>query len=215
MAYWSRKDTKPGFTLPETMAALGILAIVCSGVVVVVSRCSDTVISSLAQVRAAELANEQMQQILAKPSVTEGVEYGRSEQYKDLEWQTRIEAFEEPVLGSTWVRAICSVSYTDANGQPQTLELTSWLTRLTEQQLALLSQQPDQQLIEGIEAAAEYAQVDVQTIRQWIENGMVLTEGGAFIKANLDLYRQTSGSPTDQQKQQQLQWSVKSGHGEG
>jgi len=178
------------------------MGIVCSGVVVVTMQCSHSVINSLAQLQAMEVADEQMQQLLAKASVKEGIEYGRSDRYPDIQWQRKVEVFDEPLTGTTWVRAVCSATYTDANGQPQVMELTSWLTRLNDQQLALLRQ--GQQLFDSIEDAAMYAQVSVETLRQWIENGMVTTEDGAFIKENLDLYKRTGGNPTDSEKAQQV-----------
>jgi prepilin-type N-terminal cleavage/methylation domain-containing protein len=196
---------RKAFTLAETLAALALVAIVSSGIMMVTIRSSHTMINCLAQLRALEVADEQMQQLLAKASVKEGIEYGRSARYPDIQWQTKIDIFDEPVTGTTWVRAFCSSTYTDANGQPQVIELTSLVSRLTDQQLALLRQSQEQQTLVGIEAAARYAGVTTDTIKQWIQNGLLVGVDGTFLKQNLDIFVTTGGNPTDQQKAQQVQ----------
>ncbi|MHC4157272.1 MAG: helix-turn-helix domain-containing protein, partial [Planctomycetota bacterium] len=50
------------------------------------------------------------------------------------------------------------------------------------------------QIILTVEEAAEYAGVDVQTIRQWVSNGMPTTESGWYIKDELDRYASTGGT---------------------
>ena len=61
-----------------------------------------------------------------------------------------------------------------------------------------------QHIIETEELAAEYAGIDVETIRQWIQNGMPRTQYQAYLKPWLDLYLQTDGRPTEQDKQNVL-----------
>jgi len=197
-----------GFTLLETLTALGILSLMCTGVVVVMNRCAETATNLTLQMQAFEVAREQMEQVLTKPLIRESVELGTSEQYPSVQWQTTIETFDGPVDGSTWARAVCSSQYEDADGTTQTVELTCWLNRLTADQLAKLDQQKtpgaDDQLLEGVEAAADYAGVTVETIQGWLANGLVVTEDGAFIKVNLDLYKRTDGRPSDKDRQQQI-----------
>ena len=60
-----------------------------------------------------------------------------------------------------------------------------------------------EQIIETEEEAADYAGVDVQTIQQWVENSMPRTEDGYYIKSELDLYKQTDGSPTIEDRSRQ------------
>ena len=108
-----------------------------------------------------------------------------------------------------WLRGICSAEYIDTAGQRQTVELIHWLTSLTRDQLVqIMSQQGEElletQLLETIEEAAEYAGVDDQTIEQWINNGMLTTEDGSFIKSNLDLYIRTDGNPGPEDRSDQI-----------
>jgi hypothetical protein len=56
-------------------------------------------------------------------------------------------------------------------------------------------------LIETLNDAAKYAGVDTKTINAWVGAGMPKTGTGKYIKAWLDLYRDTNGNPTPQQQQ--------------
>ena len=205
------RNTNKAFTLIEVMAALVILAIVSSSVLVVINRCVASAADSALRMQAFEVARENMEKLLASGAVQETVEYGESDKYPGINWQTVVETFYEPITARMWVRAVCSAEYSDTKGQTQTVELTHWLTDVTKEQLVeIMNRQQEQegllaeQLIETIEQAAEYAQVDTETIQQWVENGMLTTEDGAFIKDNLDLYKMTGGNPTAEQKQLQI-----------
>jgi hypothetical protein len=122
-----------------------------------------------------------------------------------------IEAFSEPVMGQLWIRAVCSADYVDAKGETQTLELIHWIGTLTDQQAEQLMEDEDlealaaDQLIETVEEAAEYAAVDVETIEDWVVNGLLMTGEGAFIRHNLDIYIQSGGTPSDSEKGQQVE----------
>jgi len=189
------------FTLIETLTALAVLAIVSSSVLVVINRCVVSAADLALRMQAFEIARENMEKLLVLDSVTEAVEYGSTDEYPEVQWQTTIELFYEPLTKKMWVRAVCSAEYTDAEGEVQTVELTHWLTDLTEEQLLRITKEREEamsaeKIIKTEEEAADYAVVDVQTIQQWVENGMPRTEDGYYIKSELDLYKQTDGSPT-------------------
>ncbi|UCD53453.1 MAG: type II secretion system protein [Phycisphaerales bacterium] len=198
------------FTLLEVLVALAILGLTCSSVLLVINRCMASTANSAIQMEAFQVAHENMERVLASESVSESVEYGTSELYPDISWQTVIEAFSEPMTGQMWVRAVCSADYVDSVGEMKTLELVHWIGSLTDQQVNQLSQEEDlealaaEQLIDGIEQAAEYAGVDVGTIEEWIEKGLQMTDEGAFIKYNLDIYRQGSGEPSEEDRARQV-----------
>jgi hypothetical protein len=134
-------------------------------------------------------------------------EYGVSEQFPDIRWQTTVESFYEPQTSGMWVRGVCLAEYTDLTGQTQTVELTQWLTELDEDQMKQLTQRNAMQkqslaryIIETEELAAQYAGVSVETIQQWVKNGMLMTDG-AYLEPWLDTYLRTDGKPTAQDKQ--------------
>jgi prepilin-type N-terminal cleavage/methylation domain-containing protein len=201
---------RKGFSLPEVMVAVIILGLTCSSVLVVIQRCVASATESGLRMRAFEVTRDNMEQLLASSTVKESIEYGQSEKYPDIGWQTLIETFYEPITSRMWIRAVCSAQYVDSDDQEQTIELTNWLTDLTKDQLLQIEQRDEDELedlavelIETLEDAADYAGVDVETIEQWLQNGLLTTEDGSFIKDNLDLYMNSNGNPSEEEKSQQ------------
>jgi hypothetical protein len=82
-----------------------------------------------------EVARENMEKLLASETVSEISEYGESEKYPEIQWQTTVETFYEPLTSRIWFQAICSTQYTDTEGEEQTIELTHWLTEVSKAQL--------------------------------------------------------------------------------
>jgi hypothetical protein len=112
------------------------------------------------------------------------------------------------------VRAVCSAGYTDTAGEKQTVELTHWLTDLTKQQLLQIMEQQQKgseqdNIIKTAEEAAEYAGVDERSIEQWQADGMLKTNDGYYIKSWLDLYLNSGGKPSVEQKNLQRQIDAK------
>jgi prepilin-type N-terminal cleavage/methylation domain-containing protein len=200
-----------GFTLLEVIAALAILGLTASSVLVVIDRCVCSAADSALRMEAFGLARENLEKILARDSVDETVEYGTSEKYADVSWQTVIEGFPEPVSGQMWVRAVCSAQYVDSTGETQRIELTHWITSLSDQQAGRLVGEQDleqlavEQVIQTDQDAATYAKVDADTLAQWLENGLVKTDDDKFLRYNLDVFIQAQGNPTLAQKAQQVE----------
>jgi prepilin-type N-terminal cleavage/methylation domain-containing protein len=197
-----------GFTLPEIIAALMVLSLVCSGVLVVIDRCVSSAADLRMRIQAFETARDKMEGLLASEYVEEIVEYGICEMNPEIEWQMAVETFFEPMTSRMWVQATCSAEYTDAEGLLQTVEFTHWLTNLTERQLRKLADRRDElerqldeagQLIESATEAAAYVGVDEEAIRQWVTNGMLTTSGGYYIISELLLFKETDGKPTRDQ----------------
>jgi len=202
---WSATPRDKGFSLAEVLCALAILALTSSSVLVVIHHNAASAADLTIRMRAFEIARENMEKLLTSNSVTEKTEYGISERYPDIQWQSTLEAFHEPVSKMMWIRAICSAEYTDINGELQTVKLTHWMTQLTREQADMLEEYREKeaerliesgQIIEDIEEAALYVGVDVEIIRQWEANGMRKTKEGYYITDELDLYEQTNGMPT-------------------
>jgi hypothetical protein len=204
-------SVRKAFTLAEVMTALVILGFICSGVLVVIGRCAASATDTALRMQAFEVARENMEKLLASESVEEGTDFGDSEKYPQIKWQTAIETFYEPVTSQMWVRAVCSAEYSDSTDKTQTVELTHWLTKVTDEQMQELMEQlqEDQewlaeQILATIDEAAQYAQVDVQTIQQWIDNGMLTAEDGSFFKYNLDIYKNANGEPDAEEQNMQI-----------
>jgi len=191
---------------------LVILAFFSSGLLVVINRCLAWAADSELRMRAFEVARENMEKLLSSSSVKEMSEYGDSEKYPQIKWQTDVETFYEPVSSRMWVRAICTATYKDAFGEDQQIELRHWLTNLSKKQLLEVLEREEKekallagQLFDSLEEAAVYAGVDVQTIEDWIDNGMVTLEDGSIPKQNLDTFANSGGKPTAEQVQSQVQ----------
>ena len=189
---------------------LAILALISSSVLVVINRCVASSANSTLRIQAFEVTRENMEKLLASDSVREGIEYGYSERYPDIAWQTVVETFYEPITARMWIRGVCSAEYKDAEGQDQSIELTHWLTDLSKEQLLQMinqeeKEQWDSQLIETMEEASEYAGVEVESIEQWIDDGMLTAEDGSFVRHNLDIFKLNDGNPSEEDKKLQIQ----------
>ncbi len=203
-------NKKTAFSLVEVLTALAILALISSSVLVVINRCVASAADSALRIQAFEVARENMEKLLASTLVQENVEYGESDKYPDITWQRVVETFYEPITARMWLRGVCSAQYIDMEGQEQTVELTHWLTDLTKKQLLdIMTREEEEgqlaaQLIGTLEEAAEYAGVDVETIERWLENGMLTTGDGSFVRMNLDIYKLSGGNPSPEDKKLQV-----------
>ena len=202
--------TKRAFSLVEVLTALAILALISSSVLVVINRCVGSAADSALRIQAFEVARENMEKLLSSTSLEEGVKYGESEKYPEITWTTVVETFYEPITARMWAKGVCSAEYKDTEGQEQKVELTHWLADLTKEQLLEVMTREGEgqlaaQLIGTIDEAAEYAGVDVQTIEEWLEDGMLTTKDGLFIRMNLDIYMDSGGNPSPEDKELQVQ----------
>ncbi len=200
-----------GFTMIEVLAALLILALASSSVLLVIDRCLSSASDSSLRMAAFELVRENLEQICALDTVEEKVDFGTSEQYPAISWQSVVEGFPEPTTGQMWVRAVCSADYIDSKGEKQKVELVRWLCQLTDQQAGLLLNQQDlekltaEQTLATNEEAAEYAKIDADTLRQWVQDGLLRTPEGTYLRHNLDIFMQNKGNPTPEQKAEQVE----------
>lgn len=137
---------RAGFTFVEVVAALMILGVITGSVLVVLNRSVEVVIDGRSRMQAFERARRNMEELLSSSSVSDKAEFGPDELNEDIEWETVVESFNEPVNSKMWIRATCSASFTDRHGERQRVELTHWLTQLTKaQELQILDQQRRQQ----------------------------------------------------------------------
>ncbi|MHC4396430.1 MAG: type IV pilus modification PilV family protein [Planctomycetota bacterium] len=140
------KFCSSGFSLVEASVSLIILALISSSVLVVINRCMASTANSTLRMQAFEVARENMERLLASDSVEEKIEYGYSDKYPEIQWQTTVESFSGPSNSSVtttsgWIQAICSAEYVDTEGQQQKIELVHWLTNLTKNQWAQVTEE--------------------------------------------------------------------------
>lgn len=141
---WDSKNNtlrRKAFTMIEVSVALIVLGMITATVLVIINKAVDTVVFWQMKMQAFEIARENMEQLLSRRSVTDMLEYGTSETNPDITWETTIESFYEPVTSRMWIRAVCSAEFPDTDGQPQKVELTQWLTGLSEDQIKKIIEQ--------------------------------------------------------------------------
>lgn len=131
-----------GFTLIEVVAALLILSMILTSVMVVMTRITESMIDLRSQTQAFEVVRQNMEEMLSSKLVSDKSDFGILEWNPDITWQTVVEPFYEPISRRMWIRGVCTSAYTDSRGQRQTMELSCWLTGLTTQQIRqILAQQ--------------------------------------------------------------------------
>lgn len=196
------------FTLVESVTAVVLLVFITASVWVVLEHCMVSAADTTQRMCAFEIARGNMEKLLDLNSVQETAEYGTDEKFPDIRWQTTVERFYEPVASHMWIRAVCLAEYTDSAGETRNVELTNWLTELTDEQVQKLAQQDEAQrklqakyIIETEDTAAQYAGVDVKVLQQWVRNGMPTAAGGGYLRPWLDLYLATNGSPSERDKE--------------
>ena len=158
-----RNTREKAFSLVETVAALMILAFMSTSVLVIINNYMASAADSVMRMQAFEVVRNNMETLLTSSSLEESVEYGTSEIYPDIQWETSVEMFYEPLNAKMWIQAICSAEYTDSEGEVQTIELAHWLTDLTKaQSQQILAQQEREremlagEIIETLEANHEF-----------------------------------------------------------
>ena len=138
MKWVFRKNLSAGrkaFTLMEVSVALVILGMIAATVLVVINRAIDTVVAWQTKMEAFDVARENMEKLLMKNCVSDGVENGISDTNPDINWETTIESFYEPISNRMWARAVCTSKYKDNEGQEQKIELTQWITSVSKEQV--------------------------------------------------------------------------------
>lgn len=167
-----------GFTLLEVVGAIALLAIVVSTVLVVTNNCMITAMDTKAKMDAFNIARENMELVLSKSVIEEFVEYGYDEINPDIEWETEVKSFTEPVSSNMWIQATCSASYTNSNSERQIVELTHWVTGLSEAEMKKIR---DQKRLDGKDPDEPENDNDFEYTAAWIINNIPEDFWGIFL----------------------------------
>ena len=167
------RSHRPAFTLVEVGAALVLLSIILSSVMVLMNRYVDSVIELQLRQEAFELARGNMEQLLAESKLSDMAEFGDSEQNPEIEWQTLVEPFYEPVTDQMWIRAVCSAGFDDTKGEYQNIEMEHWITNLTAQQVEqILAQQQIEAEYMDLLADGEASAIEETTLAYLEKEGL-------------------------------------------
>ncbi|MCK5565025.1 MAG: prepilin-type N-terminal cleavage/methylation domain-containing protein [Planctomycetes bacterium] len=140
------KYNRRAFTLIEVAAAVMLLAFIAASVLTVMNRCIAAVTDSRTRTEAFEIARENMEHLLAADKAAEKTEFGISETNPDIQWETVIETFTEPVTYTMWLQAVCSASYTDKDGEIQYVEFKHWLSEISKTMQKKIEEQNEKEL---------------------------------------------------------------------
>lgn len=194
---FSHRRRRWGFTIVEIAAALMILSVIISSVMVLMNRFTGVVIDLRLREQAFDIARSNMEALLTESKSMELNDYGTSDTHPDIEWQTVVEPFYEPVTNRMWVRAVCSAGFYDSQGERQDVELEHWLSNLTVAQVRQIVAQQEIELeyLELLEGGEESA--IQETTRAYLE------EEGLDVEA----YDQM----VEQQRRQKLEYIAENG----
>ena len=167
------RSHRAAFTLVEVGAALVLLSIILSSVMVLMNRYVDSVIDLQLRQEAFELARGNMEQLLAESKLSDMAEFGDSEQNPEIEWQTLVEPFYEPVTDQMWIRAVCSAGFNDTKGEYQNIEMEHWITNLNAQQVKqILAQQQIEAEYMDLLADGEASAIEETTLAYLEKEGL-------------------------------------------
>lgn len=165
----------------------------------------DNLVGAMLDIRlhadAYETVRQNMETLLSLANVQDTVEYGVSEMHPEIQWQTVIEPFFEPITNAMWMRAICSASYTDSKGQYQEIELEHWLTNLPANVV--------RQIIQQQKAEEEYLDLMSGTSSGQAEAVLQETTMAYLMEAGLNVDAYTSF--LERQRRRKLEYVAKHG----
>jgi type II secretory pathway pseudopilin PulG len=192
MYYFNPNRRAGGFTLLEVVTALLILGTICTTVLTVMNQAITTAIDLRKRTQAFEVARENMENLLCLVTVSDTSDFGTHPLYPDIEWETTIEPFTEPVTSKMWVQAECTASYMDSAGEIQKVTLIHWLTGLSDKQMQqVLDQQKREEKYMGLLGTNDKTRAEQAAIRRYLQaQGVELKPYNAVLAEQTRLKRQ-------------------------
>jgi hypothetical protein len=151
----------------------------------------DRLVGAMADMRlraeAFETARQNMETLLSETSIANRSEYGTNEVVPEIQWQTVVEPFYEPISNKMWIRAVCSAGFNDSQGQYQSIDLEHWLTNLSASVVRQIIQQQQAEqdyldLLSGTAAGQEEAMAQEATTAYLSEAGLDVDKYTAFLE---------------------------------
>lgn len=168
-----RIRNQDAFTMVEVVAALVLLSMILVSVLALMGRYANSISDLHLRQQAFELARGNMEQLLAENKLSDMVEFGDSKENPDIEWQTLVEPFYEPVTDRMWIRAVCSASFQDSKGEFQNIEMEHWITNLTAAQVKqIVAQQQVEEEYLNLLAGGEDSAIQETTLAYLKEQGL-------------------------------------------
>jgi hypothetical protein len=151
----------------------------------------DRLIGAMSDMRlrsaAFELARQNMETLLSRDNVEDMTDYGFSDIHPEIQWETAVEPFYEPISNAMWIRAVTSAGFNDSKGQYQNVEMEHWLTSLQPNVVRqILRQQKAEEeyldLLEGTASGQTEAIIQETTQAYLAEAGLNVDEYSRFLE---------------------------------
>lgn len=194
-----------GFTLVEVAVTIVVVGLIVGSSMTILDRLIGAMGDMRLRSEAFEIARQNMETLLSETKAADLSEYGTSEICPEVQWQTAIEPFYEPISKKMWIRAVCSAGFNDSKGQYQSIDLEHWLTNLSADVVRQIIQQQKAEddyldLLSGTASGQEEAAVQETTMAYLEEAGLDVDKYSDFL---------------DQQRNQKLDYISKKGFDDG
>lgn len=199
------KSSNKAFTLVEVAVTIVVVALIAGTSMTILDNLVGAMLDIRMHTDAFEIARQNMETLLSLQNVQDKVEFGVSEIHPEIQWQTAIEPFYEPVTNAMWVRAVCSASYTDSKGKFQEIELEHWLTNLPADVV--------RQIIQQRKAEEEYLDLLAGTASGQAEAELQESTMAYLEEAGLDV--DAYASFLDRQRRSKLDYIARNGFDDG
>ena len=175
------------FTLVEIAVAIVVVGLIVSSAMAIIDRLVGAMTDMRLRSEAFEIARNKMETLLAQSKVQDLTDYGTSETRPDIQWQTTIEPFYEPITHQMWIRAVSSAGFNDSKGKFQSVDLEHWITNLSPQLVKqILDQQKAEQeyldLLSGTASGREEALIQETTAAFLAQEGLDVDAYLSFLK---------------------------------
>lgn len=170
----------------EVAAALVLLGLLVGSTLTLMNRIIEKVIDYRLRDQAFDLARSNMELLLSENTLSDMDEYGTDEFNPELDWETVVEPFFEPVTDRMWIRAVCTAGFTDSQGERQDIELEHWITNLTPEQIRqIMAQQKAEKEFMDLLQGGELTDVQKATVAFLLQEGLDLGAYRKFLKQQL------------------------------
>ena len=175
------------FTLVEVAVTIVVVGLIVGSSMTILDRLVGAMADMRLRTEAFETARQNMEALLSEANITDRSEYGTNEFVPEIQWQTVVEPFYEPISNRMWVRAICSAGFNDSQGKYQSIDLEHWLTNLSAEVVRQIIQQQQAEqdyldLLSGTAAGQEEAEAQEATIAYLSEAGLDVDKYTAFLE---------------------------------
>lgn len=166
--------------------AIVVVGLIVSSAMAILDRLVGAMADMQLRSEAFEIARDKMETLLSQKKVQDLTDYGYSEVRPEIQWQTTVEPFYEPITNQMWIRAVCSAGFNDSSGQYQSIDLEHWITHLSPDLIKkILAQQEMEQeyldLLNGTSSGQEEARVQETTAAYLAEAGLNVDEYKNFL----------------------------------